>query len=193
MTLKFYFTAAALLAFSGCANQTVEKQHYFLPTPEVSTQSSEFVIKAPLVELGEIQLADFLDNDGLVLQLDDITLNQAKRHLWAEALQQQLHRGLRERVNQQQQQLLIVGPHAAADFSLSIEIHDFHGRHDGLALTSGQWQLKNKQGELVAVNRFTLTSELSEPGYPALVRALGQNLDKLALQIAEKLIAHAGR
>lgn len=189
-TLKPYFAAVALLVFSGCASQAPEKQHYFLPAPELSTQSSEPATKAPLVQLSEIQLADFLDNDGLVLQLDDITLNQAKSHLWAEDLQQQIHRGLRDRLNQQQQQLLVIGPQGVAELSLSVEIHAFHGRHDGLALTSGQWQLKNKQGELEVLNRFSLNTELNEPGYPALVRALGQNLDKLATQIAEELSNH---
>ena len=39
----------------------------------------------------------------------------------------------------------------------------------------------------MALNRFSLDTELKQPGYPALVRALGQNLDKLAALIAKEL------
>jgi hypothetical protein len=107
--------------------------------------------------------------------------------VWADDLHRQIDRGLRQRLNQQQQQFTVVGPQSAADLSLSVEIHAFHGRYDGLALTSGQWQLKNKQGEIQRLARFDFTTALNEPGYPALVRALGQNLDKLAMMIADDL------
>lgn len=187
-TFKPFFTALAILLLTSCAaNPTVEKQHYFLPDSASVSPSSAAVSEALLIQLRAVALTDFLDNDGLVLQLDDITLNQAKNHVWAESLQQQIHRGLRERINQQQQTLIVVGAQESATLSLSVEIDAFHGRYDGTALTSGQWQLKNKQGELVALNRFSLDTELKQPGYPALVRALGQNLDKLAALIAKEL------
>lgn len=186
-TLKPYLATFAFLVLSACAKPAVEKQHYFLPTAD-SEQAFELATAKPLVQFTEVQLADFLDNDGLVLQLDDITLNQAKSHVWAEDLRRQIHRGLRERLNQQQQHVTVVGPQITAELSLSVEIHAFHGRYDGLALTSGQWQLKNKQGEIQALNRFDLSTQLNEPGYPALVRALGQNLDKLASLIAQELV-----
>ncbi len=184
-TLKPYLAAFAFLLILGCAKQTVEKQHYFLPVTDVTEQSSDSL--RPLLKVSEVQLSDFLDSDGLVLQLDDITLNQAKNHVWAEDLHRQIDRGLRQRLNQQQQQFTVVGPQSTADLSLSVEIHAFHARYDGLALTSGQWQLKNKQGEIQLLEGFDFTAKLTEPGYPALVRALGQNLDKLSAQIAEEL------
>lgn len=185
-TLKPYLTAFAFLLILGCANkQSVDKQHYFLPVADVNEQSSDSL--RPLLKVSEVQLSDFLDSDGLVLQLDDITLNQAKNHVWAEDLHRQIDRGLRQRLNQQQQPFTVVGPQSTADLNLSVEIHAFHGRYDGLALTSGQWQLKNKQGEIQRLERFDFTTKLNEPGYPALVRALGQNLDKLATMIAEDL------
>lgn len=186
-TLKPYFAAIAFVFSVGCAKQAVDKQHYFLPVAHLNQQSSDAVASRTLIKVNEVLLSDFLDRDGLVLQLDDITLNQAKNHLWAEDLHRQIERGLRERLNQQQQEFTVVGPQSTAELSVSVEIHAFHGRYDGLALTRGQWQLKNKQGEVQRLERFDLSSKLNEPGYPALVRALGQNLDKLATMIAKDL------
>ena len=187
-TFKPFLSALAFLLLTSCAtNPMVEKQHYFLPDSASESPSSAAVSEAPLIQLRAVALTDFLDNEGLVLQLDDITLNQAKNHVWAESLQQQIHRGLRERINQQQQTLIVVGAQESAALSLSVEIDAFHGRYDGTALTRGQWQLKNKQGELVALNRFRLNTELKQSGYPALVRALGLNLDRLAALIAKEL------
>lgn len=186
-TRQALFATFVFLILSGCASQAVDKQHYFLPLSEAGTASSETVTQAPLLQLKQIQLTDFLDRDGLVLQTDDITLNQAKNHLWAEKLQQQIHRGLRERLNQAQQPFLVVGSGPDADLSLTVEIDAFHGRYDGIAITSGQWQLNTQQGEMELLKRFTLSTALSESGYPALVRALGQNLDKLAQSITEEI------
>ena len=187
MTLKPYLTAFFIVLLSACAKQAVDKQHYLLPAPDGIAESADKLETKPLLQISAVQLADFLDKSGLVLQLDDITLNQAKNHVWAEDLRRQINRGLQARLNRQQQPYTVVGPQTAADWRVSFEIHAFHGRYDGLALTSGQWQLKNQQGEIAQIKRFEIKTELNQSGYPALVRALGENLDKLAAQVTEQL------
>ncbi len=187
MKLRPSLFALLILALSSCAKPNVDKQHYFLP--EAASQPE--LVNTPetknLLQLSDVQLADFLDKSGLVLQLDDITLNQAKNHVWAEDLRRQISRGLQARLNQQQQVYTVVGSQTAAALRLSLDIHAFHGRYDGLALTSGQWQLKNQKGDIEKIKRFELQTELKQSGYPALVRALGENLDKLSAQISEQL------
>lgn len=187
MTLKPFVTALLIVLLSACAKQTVDKQHYFLPSPGGQPATADKLEAARLLQISDVSLADFLDKSGLVLQLDDITLNQAKNHVWAEDLRQQINRGLQARLNRQQQPYTVVGSQTAAALRLSVEIHAFHGRYDGLALTSGQWQLRNQQGKVEQIERFDLQTELKQSGYPALVRALGENLDKLSGQIAGQL------
>lgn len=179
--ILFFFVLVA-----GCASQPVENHRYFLPATDTSQKQSADK-SARLLQISEVQLADFLDDGGLVLQLDDITLNQAKNHVWAEDLRQQINRGLRDRLNHRQQRFVVVGPHTTAELRLSLTIDAFHARHDGLALTSGQWQLINAQGDILNLRNFELQTELSEPGYPALVRALGENLDDLAAALVRVL------
>lgn len=187
MTLKTYLSVLFILLLSACAKPTMDKQHYFLPGPSGEIESADKPGKMQLLQISDVQLADFLNKSGLVLQLDDITLNQAKNHVWAEDLRRQINRGLQARLNRQSQPYTVVGPQTPADLRLSIDIHGFHGRYDGLALTSGQWQLKNQQGEIQHIQRFELETALKESGYPALVRALGQSLDNLTQQIADYL------
>jgi hypothetical protein len=186
MTLKAPLCAMLILCLTACTKPLMQSQVYFLPAPQAQTvaipQSG-----AKLLQIKPVQLADFLDKQGLVLQLDDITLNQAKNHLWAEDLRQQINRGLRERLNQQQPDFWAVGPSTPADFRLFIEIDAFHGRYDGVAITSGEWQLKNTKGDVLKLASFRYETKLNERGYPALVRALGQNLDKLGSELNQSL------
>lgn len=174
------------MLIAGCANQPVDKQRYFLPSVETPQQQKQSD-SARLLQISEVKLADFLDQTGLVLQLDDISLNQAKNHVWAEDLREQIYRGLRQRLDKRQPDFLVVGPQTSADLRLSLTIDAFHARHDGQALTSGQWKLSNAQGEIVSLQRFDLQTQLAEPGYPALVRALGHNLDDLTTALIQAL------
>ncbi|HEC74242.1 MAG TPA: hypothetical protein ENI26_07705, partial [Methylophaga aminisulfidivorans] len=61
------------------------------------------------------------------------------------------------------------------------------GRFDGQAVVSGQWQLLTSQGELVKMERFTLTEALPAEGYPALVRTLASTIETLSSSIAKQL------
>ncbi|MDT8309851.1 MAG: ABC-type transport auxiliary lipoprotein family protein [Methylophaga sp.] len=185
--IKFKLNVAVffVVLLAACAKQPVENHRYFLPEADLIQHAGKPATR--FLQIRNIQLADFLNDGGLVLQLDDITLNQAKNHLWADNLHQQINRALQDRLNQQQQVFTVVGPQTDADLQLSLVIDAFHGRHDGLALTSGQWQLHTAEGERVLLQNFHLQTELREPGYPALVRALGVNLDALAASLATVL------
>ena len=68
--------------------------------------------------------------------------------------------------------------------SLRLEIDRFQGRHDGLAVIGGQWQLRDGTGTLLAMERLAIEAELGDDGYPALVRALGRGWDRTADELA---------
>lgn len=179
--------AASMLLLVGCASSTAPANRYMLPdggTP-LSGGGSEaghlLVVQPP-------RLAHYLDTDGIVLQLDDITLNAARQHLWAEPLGRQLERGLRARLAEQLPDTRIMRDEASLGRSealrLRLEVDRFQGRHDGLAIASGQWQLLAPDGRLLTMQRFHTETELDDDGYPALVRALGESWDLVAADIA---------
>lgn len=181
-----YLTPLLLLALlAGCAGGGSATQRYALPGPEAVTPShgqSQLLI-APL------HLVEYLDQTGIVLQLDDISRHQAREHRWIEAPGPHLARGLRDRLGERLPQTRVAlarGSDAPAP-RLRLEVERFEGRYDGMAIASGQWRLESAEGRLLDQGRFHAERPLTGDGYPALVRALGDSWDAVADQLAAAL------
>lgn len=196
MTPKRYFRSGLLLllAFSlgACfkSNPPVNTQRYALPEAVVQqTIAATAPAQTQTLVLNRIQLADYLDTDRIVVQTDDVTLHPARDHLWVDTLSQELRRGLRARLGSRLPNLSVTDPlpGAATAPSLSLTIDQFHGQMQGYAVLSGQWLLVSPQQQTLQQHAFKFSTPLSENGYPALVRALGANLDLLSEQIASQL------
>ncbi len=186
---KLFFSLSLVLSLLACANQAVNTQRYTLPETLQSTEKTS-TLDAQVLVIGSISLAEFLDSERIALQMDDITLHQANEHLWAENLGQQILRGLRSRLSKQLPELLVVSDSRGLKqtaLNLQLDIEQFHGHFTGTAVTSGQWRLQDSQGNLLLIAPFTIETALVSDGYPALVRALGSNLDKLAEEIATEI------
>lgn len=193
MTSKTHFRFGMLLmltlSLSACfqSNPLVKTERYSLPEVSVPQQASPSVSTTTYtLLLNRIQLADYLDTDRIVIQLDDITMRPARDHLWVDNLSQELRRGLRTRLASRLDHVTVVDPQpglAASTNSLNITIDQFHGHMQGYAVLSGQWQ---SGGSSLPPQSFRFTTPLAEDGYPALVRALGHNLDLLCDQIAKQ-------
>jgi uncharacterized lipoprotein YmbA len=193
MTHKKYLRTGIilLLGFSlgACfkSNPPVKTQRYSLP--EVSVPTSQPPATQTLV-LNRIQLADYLDTDRIVVQVDDITLHPARDHLWVDNLSEELSRGLRTRLASRLENTAVTDPLPGAALttnSLHVTIDQFHGQMRGYAVLSGQWQLVSPEHKPLQSQSFRFNTPLTENGYPALVRALGTNLDLLSEQIARQL------
>ncbi|PXX95604.1 PqiC family protein [Halomonas sp. LBP4] len=186
-TGAWLIAAVALLSLGGCASASSPSTRYTLPEGSVATAPVDATAEHLLL-VRPPRLAHYLDVEGIVLQLDDITLNQAREHLWAEALGRQLERGLRARLAARLPGTRVLrddGSDRGVDaIRLRLEVDRFQGRHDGLAVAGGQWQLRDADGRLLAMDGFHAETELDADGYPALVRALGRSWDEVADQIA---------
>lgn len=177
----------ALLA--GCASSAPPATRYMLPAGDfveaagAGEAERTLVVQAP-------RLAGYLDTAGIVLQLDDITLNEAAGHRWAEDLALQLQRTLRRHLAERLEGTRVVGEGGGVPgaLQLRVEVQAFHGRHDGVAIAAGTWQLRDATGALVAQRPFRVETRLPADGYPALVRALGQSWDEVAERIAEGIL-----
>ncbi|AYF35234.1 hypothetical protein CUU95_16030 [Vreelandella alkaliphila] len=174
------------ILLSACASNVTPPSRYMLP--------SENAVSSPSQPIGTLQvrsprLAHYLDVDGIVMQLDDITLNEAREHQWAESIGRQLERALRAQLSQELASIQVVHAdgNAPEALTLLLEVDQFQGRHDGRAVTSGQWQLRGADNNLLALKSFSAETELQQDGYPALVRSLGESWDKVALQIANEI------
>ncbi|MEQ6890407.1 ABC-type transport auxiliary lipoprotein family protein [Halomonas sp. CS7] len=190
--IKGLAAALAVLWLAGCATNAPPSNRYTLPedamAPPARLAGAE---AAHRLVVAEPRLARFLEVDGLVLQLDDITLNEASQHLWAEPLGLQLERRLKERLAARLPDTRIIAE-AANDrrekaATLGLTVDRFQGRFDGQAVVAGQWQLHNAEGTLEALAPFAVEVPLARDGYPALVRALGSGWDRVVDEIAGEI------
>ena len=190
MTRRWMLAALAALTvtagLAGCASSSPAPARYTLPEAAGSAAGAE---ATHLLLLRPPRLAHYLDVDGLVMQVDDITLVEARGHQWAEALGRQLERGLRLRMAARLPDTRVMldeaGVREPGALSLRLELDRFQGRHDGLAVIGGQWQLRDAEGRLLAMAPLQVETELDDDGYPALVRALGRGWDSAADALAE--------
>ncbi|WP_447556222.1 PqiC family protein [Vreelandella sp. EE22] len=185
-TLKYVTLLGLGLMMSGCASSVSPPARYMLPAAQVTSPATT---TEHTLQVRMPRLAHYLDVDGIVMQLDDITLNAAREHQWAEELGRQLERALRGRLSQELPLVQVVRAEGRQDgaLTLAIEVDQFQGRYDGNAVASGQWQLRGANNQLLAMESFSVETELRQDGYPALVRALGQSLDEVATDIAGEL------
>ena len=183
--LLLLFISLSML-LSACASSVSPPARYMLPaSPAVSTPSNA----QGTLQVRTPRLAHYLDVDGIVMQPDDITLNAAREHQWAEGIGRQLERALRAELATQLPDVQVVraeGNNPGA-LTLSIEVDQFQGRYDGVAVASGQWQLRGADGALLALKSFTAETTLEQDGYPALVRSLGASWQSVATQITQAL------
>lgn len=177
---------AICLLVSACASSVTPPARYMLANNPLANSPAQ---PEGTLRLNAPRLAHYLDVDGIVMQLDDISLNAAREHQWAEGLGRQLERGLRARLSQALPSLRVIraeGSQANA-LTLRVDVDQFQGRFDGKAVASGQWQLVDGEGELLAMENFYAETTLEEDGYPALVRALSNSWDQAAELIADDI------
>lgn len=185
----------ALLWLTGCALNGTPATRYTLPDAEAPARADASA--GHTLVLRPLRLAPLLDAEGIVVQLDDITLREASGHRWAEPLGRQLERGLRDRLTAAlpDTRVLFDAEAGAGDdpFQLRVTVERFQGLPDGQALAAGRWQLLDADQTLVDAATFRVATPLAEDGYPALVRALGHSWDAAADQIAAAVARHQRR
>ena len=177
-----------LLLMAGCASQTLQSSSYILPasTPEQEYSSALAVSIAP------IRLSGLLDNQGIVMELNDIEVHQARNHLWAEDLAVQLQQQLQQRLSLSLPQAQIVARGQPLQAGLPqrevrVSVTGFQGSYDGSAIVQGQWLLLDENGQLLKQKNFRIEQPLTADGYPALVRTLGAAWDQVSEQLAAAL------
>ncbi len=183
----------ATVLLVACASTPPAIQRYTLP----QLASMQVPVSTPLastvtVQLEPVNMAEYLDSRGLLYQSSDITISEAGGHVWAENIREQLNRAMRQELAAmvaplQVRDAMQMLPADARDYQLSIQVERFQGHHDGHAVLSGSWSLRDSSGRLLETHPYLLQKALAEDGYPALVRSLDAAWRELATQIAQGL------
>lgn len=182
----FIMTLFVTSLLTACASSVSPPSRYMLPveSPSGAPDSPQAHIQVNLP-----RLAHYLDVDGIVFQLDDIEMREAREHQWADTLASQLERNLRGKLAQELPSVRFSRADGPSDgtLSLQLDVNEFQGRYDGYAIASGQWQLRDSENTLLHLDSFQARTALSDDGYPALVRALGRSWTDVAQDIAQTL------
>ncbi len=178
---------ALALCLVACASAPPEAAHYLLRVvPPADLGSAD-----PLpVALGRISLPPYLDRAGLVVQMDEHQLREARFHLWAESLDEGVWFYLRERISSELGRALHPGQDLGESvrYRVDIRINEFHGTLDGQAHLVARWSVRRvDKDSVVETQRFSQTRRQTGDGYPGLVSTEMELLDELAVTIARTL------
>lgn len=182
-----YFTIPLLICFlQGCSSSVTETRYYQLPVIQnTAPVQGQMVIEGKLV-VEPVQVANYLNGNGVVLQSSDVELTVARQHLWIDALDQQLQRQLLNQLASLLPQYQVSSLYQTDGRRLQVQVERFHGLANGKAVLSGRYNIVT--GAEQQQYPFYQEIVLADDGYAALVDALGQGWQQVIKQIAEHLI-----
>jgi hypothetical protein len=129
--------------------------------PEMMSGSSNIIL----------QLNPVLDGGGIVLQVSDHSLREARFHRWAEPLNAQLIALISNTMNKDKFSL--------KDHGLEVYVARFQGSESGKIYVSASFSVLNAQGLRIKTVSRQLETRQVEPGYDALVFALRAGFDRI--------------
>jgi uncharacterized lipoprotein YmbA len=171
-------------ALAACAGAGLERHEYLL-RPETATAPAD---ADGVARLTLVEVAPYLDQDGIVLLGPDSEVHVGKQHLWAEGLNESVQRYLQVAIGTASGRVVEVAPVTTGRPAPEIEvrIHQLHGSVDGRARLVAEWSVTQADGS-ATLHEFESVLRISADGYPALVAAHGELLDELAEAIAGAL------
>jgi uncharacterized lipoprotein YmbA len=179
------------LGLAGCAADPISTAYYTLPTLEAEASAADRGDTVRTLVLEPIRVSRYLNGEGIVMQLSDIEVQQARNHLWAETLSLQLGRSLQHYLGDALPRARVLRDLQSAaepgDLRVRLELVDFQGRYDGAAVASGHWQVRDSSGAVLSRQPFHVEKTLEADGYPALVRSLARAWATVAEKLAEDL------
>ena len=169
----------------GCAGQSIEPSHYLvrsgydLESRELNP-SKEF-------SMGNVVIASYIDQPGLILETKDGEIRAAQHHLWAEPVYEAVRNQLMVDIARAKGEDILPADLGKTPVVLDIRIDQLHGTNKGTAKLVAHWWLRRDQ-EVLSIYQFAEEQVLATDGYSALVAAEEALLVQLAKEIAATLI-----
>ncbi len=182
-------TLALALCLAACATAPPPEHSYYLLRAEVPADLASAEGSA-LLGIGTVSIAPYLDRSGIVVQVADHRVREARYHLWAEPLDRGIRTYLSDRVAALLGRALNNGSNRVDQWAyrLDVSIEEFHGTLNGEARLVAQWSLIDTAREkLIASQRLVRTKPQTVDGYPGLIEVQTALLDELATEIATAL------
>ncbi len=179
-TLLLFLIALASWLVSACSTTPQTRSTYLLRS---ESQHESGPLQVGNEYLGDVKVASYIDQSGLVLELADGVVYVAKQHHWAEPLRTSLRELLSVEIAAATGRSL--GVPAKDGTRVEVKVSQLHGDADGNAVLIAQWSLSST--EMTQAYQFNQNLALEGTGYAALVAAERALLVQLARSIAAEL------
>lgn len=185
--MKFHpLTASLMLMVTGCTLtwKSPPPKFYILPGTPAVTRA--FVIQET-VGLAPISLPRYLDRPQIVTVEEGGRVHLAEFHRWAEPLTAGFSRALAEGLTARLpgKAIVLLPATLPVERTVEIQVQDFRVEPGRCVLTVA-WRLR-RGNEVLSWQRQTVENPVQGEGYPAIVAAMGQTVDRLADRIASEL------
>jgi len=175
-----------VILLGGCTSQPIETSNYLMRSRQelVSRQLSPSADYA----MGNVVIASYIDQPGLVMETGDGKIRAAQHHQWAEPIYDVVYSQLSVEISRAKGEDILPRELVRAPVVLDIRIDQLHGTNRGTARLVAHWWLR-RDGGLVSAHQFAEEQALAADGYSALVAAEEALLTRLAQEIAASLPA----
>jgi hypothetical protein len=196
--MKIVIMCLCIALLSSCTSEPLNVRYYLLHTPEneVSRTSDD---SKPSVVLQLINVADYLRQSSLVMQVGQHELHYSRQDVWAEELQTSFYNALLQELNisSQQNYVALTAPNASlATTSITITLKHFHVTDVSTVVASGQYWLSANNALLnklestpISSHAFFFELDLKQDGYAHAVEQLRALITNLATQIEKDITA----
>ena len=180
-----YLLILPLVFLAACSSQPPQ-QHSYLLRSSVDLDSRQLSAE-PTIGLGTVQVANYIDQPGIVLETASGQVHAAQQHLWAEPLRASLRGFLVTEISAALEQDISGSARATTvEKKINVQIDQFHGTPNGSASLVAYWQIV--EGSQSRNYQFSEQQTLSTDGYDALVQAQTALLSSLSAAISQSLM-----
>jgi uncharacterized lipoprotein YmbA len=203
INMKIVIISLCMMLLISCTSEPLKVRYYLLHTPENKVSNTSFVTQPiktkPIAVLQLLNLADYLRQSSLVMQVDQHQLHYSRQDVWAEKLQFSFYKALLQDLNASGQRNYIASsaPNAShAVAAITVKLEHFHATNTSTVVSSGRYWLSENDPQ-AAKNRefdtsshaFFFESELKQDGYAHAVEQLRTLIVSLSKQIEKDIAA----
>lgn len=183
------------MLISGCATDLTTNVNYYLLDDATTTITPISVDQRPIkIKIDTFELADYLNQTNLCMQLEGHQIYYSKHHFWAQPLQSSLLKSLLNDLNLHSSQGYFYTSDTVndeqPDLKMGLSISHFLPTHQSSVVMSGQyWFYDSKTNNDLSKRVFNFKYELplKENGFPHSVKQLRLLLPELSKELVKNM------
>ncbi|WP_294612822.1 ABC-type transport auxiliary lipoprotein family protein [uncultured Gilliamella sp.] len=171
----------------GCSSSGPNKNYFQLTDNLIPQTQQTMKTTNQFIWIESIDVASFLNKQGIVLQTDKIRYATASNNLWVSSLSQQLKDRLEQDLTTLLPNCLVSSkPITTPTWTIKLFIDGFHGSYTGNAIIKGRWVITVNRNN-IKTKAFERQIPLTSDGYEALVNALSKGWQDEEQEFVESL------